>query len=449
MNQESMDAFAHSLVGQTVGGWTLVRILGVGGSAAVLEGRHADQIAAVKVYSPNAGLEEEAKTRARVARTLAAANKPHPHLIAHYDGGACATTGLLFVAMQLVDGGSLAHAISSFPVSNARLVISQVAAAARHLEEALGLAHRDIKPANIAINEQLDRATLLDLGVVRPLVETSDLTDTSKRPFIATRRYAPPEFLARRESPTIEAWRAITFYQLGGVLHDMLTRSKLFARHTDHDALVHAIATEIPVIAAPEAPSDLVRLASDCLHKDPDVRLRRVDWVRFENDPASTAVDRRLRRVRETKPRRDWVRAVELDADHGLEQVVEEVRGANIALNTPQFRIVRGTPTNRAFYVDYGRSSRTPALIKLRIWFVVRLEGDAATIEAAAVAYQGDAPAVPAALHIVYADTFDQEMVRARVHNIIASAFEFIDNDLTLTAERAVQIPIDDEESHG
>ena len=111
-------------------------------------------------------------------------------------------------------------------------LIAQVASAAQFLEDN-GLAHRDIKPENIGVSDDFSHATLLDLGVLRP-VGLSNITDEGEqKAFVATLRYSPPELLYREEEDNVEGWRVITFYQLGAVLHDMIMRYPIFREYGD------------------------------------------------------------------------------------------------------------------------------------------------------------------------------------------------------------------------
>ncbi len=89
----------------------------------------------------------------------------------------------------------------------------------------MSFAHRDIKPENVGLSPDMKSAKVLDLGVIRPF-DLSNITDEGdQRYFVGTLQYSPPELLFREEEQSVEAWRAITFYQLGGILHDLLMRN--------------------------------------------------------------------------------------------------------------------------------------------------------------------------------------------------------------------------------
>jgi serine/threonine protein kinase len=272
---------ARELAGQQVGDWKIEHLINNGGSAAVFFGRNATgQEAAVKLFDPEL-IERygERVQRERLQRELELVGQYHPNLVEILDGGTCDRSGYDYVAMRYYPWRTLKECVSDFPRDRISTAIGQLASAARYLHEK-GLAHRDIKPSNIVVSPDFDRVVLLDLGVVRPIA-ASDITDSSE--FIGTRRYSPPEFVFRRESDDQRGWVAVTFYQLGAVLHDLIMRRPLFDGIDNIAALIDAIRTEAPRVDATDLPAELVQLSRACLTKATDLRLRFVDWTAFEN----------------------------------------------------------------------------------------------------------------------------------------------------------------------
>jgi serine/threonine protein kinase len=146
----------------------------------------------------------------------------------------------------------------------------------------------------------------LDLGVLRPF-GPSNLTDVDQRSFIGTLRYSSPEFLLRQEKESLEGWRAVTFYQLGAVLHDMLMRRPLFDDHSEpFSELVNAVQFEKPEIHSPDAAS--VSLANRCLVKNPSTRLELVSWGDFIDVTEDKTADAAAARVR-IKRQQEYIRA--------------------------------------------------------------------------------------------------------------------------------------------
>jgi len=273
---------AKELKGKKIGNWVIVDYLNNGKSAVVLKASRKGEEAAIKVFDPDLVERFGRETQlTRVRREMVLIGKKHPNLIEIKDGGECKKTGYIFVAMAYLETKNLSQVLRDLPRNRIFPLIRQVASAAKFLEDN-GLAHRDIKPENIAISDDFEQAILLDLGVLRP-VGLSEITDENeKRVFVGTLRYSPPELLYREEEDSPEGWRAITFYQLGAVLHDMIMRRPIFHNFCEPYAkLVDAVREEIPEIKADDVESDLILLAKSCLVKNPERRLSMISWDQF------------------------------------------------------------------------------------------------------------------------------------------------------------------------
>ncbi|HWY69723.1 MAG TPA: protein kinase [Terriglobales bacterium] len=269
--------------GKTLNGWLIGEYVNSGKSALVFKSIRGNTTAAIKVFDPELierfGKESEED---RISRELTLVGKHHPNLVQIFDGGYCAEHDLFFVVMEFIDAPNLAMLLKDVPESQIADLIGQVATAAEYLEQ-LGIVHRDIKPDNIAFYPETGRAVLLDLGVIRPFERDGQpLTDREKQVFIGTLQYGSPEFLMRMEEQTPEGYRAVTFYQLGAVLHDLLMRRRIFEGSTDpYPKLVQAILYTRPLIDAQGRPPYLVNLAQNCLVKEWRVRLQLVSWKDF------------------------------------------------------------------------------------------------------------------------------------------------------------------------
>src|SRR6187402_438354 len=99
----------------------------------------------------------------REARTASALN--HPNVATIYDVGE--SDGVHFIAMEHVDGQTLAEKFTGEPVETALLieVARQVADAleAAHLK---GITHRDVKPANLILTSR-GQVKVLDFGLAK------------------------------------------------------------------------------------------------------------------------------------------------------------------------------------------------------------------------------------------------------------------------------------------
>jgi serine/threonine protein kinase len=340
---------AKELTGEHLGGWKLAECIGNGKSALVFRASKGSQAGAVKVFDREL-VEKFGKDaqRERVLREKSLVGKHHPNLIEILDAGEDVGRDLFFVVMALFPGKNLADALPSIPHERVHDLIAQVAAAAQFLEE-LNLAHRDIKPENIGITDDFSTAVLLDLGVLRP-VGFSTITDQyGQRTFVGTLQYSSPELLHREEQDTIEGWRAVSFYQLGGVLHDLLTRKPLFLEDlVPYAHLVEVVSHRIVTIQAPGAAPELRMLSQDCLVKDPAQRLQLVTWERFQKRPAPSGdilalkerIAQRRRSAATTAPSALASGVVERHAVEELRNKIERIlRDACKQADLPPFRV--------------------------------------------------------------------------------------------------------------
>lgn len=274
--------YASELIGKDVGGWRILEYINHGKSAVVFKASNGKQLAALKVIDRD--LEAKYgrdKQQGRIELEAQLVGKVHPHLVAIYGAGRCTTTDLLFVAMEFLPHKNLEDYVPTFSSHQIWSTIEKIASAAEFLEK-LDIVHRDIKPANIAVSDDFSTVKLLDLGICRPSAEDSG--NGTGNHFIGTLRYSPPEFVWREEKRTTEGYRSITFYQLGAVLHDMIMRRRMFHTIDKPEAkLYEAVRGIEPELSPAEQPPEgLIRLAKSCLVKNPDVRLKIVQWSSFK-----------------------------------------------------------------------------------------------------------------------------------------------------------------------
>ncbi|RWL12817.1 MAG: hypothetical protein EOR88_26180 [Mesorhizobium sp.] len=277
------------LKGTMIGEWTIVRLIDHGKSAAVFEATNAAKQAAVKVFDKELIERFGDKTQlARIKREVSLKGRGHPSMVEILDGGYDEGTKNHFIVMAFLPGSNLKKRLKDISIEAIGGFIADIAACAEYLES-LDLVHRDIKPENIQVSEDMKEVTLLDFGVLKPVKEPGITDMEGVHPFIGTLQYSSPEFLLREEDGTIEGWRALTFYQIGAVLHDLIMREALFSEYAEPFArLVNAVQEVTPNIQNSSVPSYLVDLAKMCLLKDPKDRLRMVSWESFRR-PKATA----------------------------------------------------------------------------------------------------------------------------------------------------------------
>ena len=270
------------LTGSLIGGFEIVRLIDHGKSAAVFLGQRDTEAAAIKIFDDELLEKYGDDTQIeRIKRELTLVGHTHPNLVKILGGGVDAITNSHYVIMEFLDGPNLATCLQKIPTGEIPKLVEQLASAAKFLEDR-GVAHRDIKPENIVVLENYTKLVLLDLGVLRPIGRPGVTDDDGIRAFVGTLQYSSPEFLLRKEHDTIEGWRALTFYQIGGVLHDLIVRKPLFEDFMNPYArLVMAVQSEVPIIQSAGVPPYLIDVANNCLLKIPELRIRFVTWNDF------------------------------------------------------------------------------------------------------------------------------------------------------------------------
>ncbi len=345
--------------GKALNGWTVGDYINCGKSALVFKATNGLKEAAVKIFDPEIverfGRADEDE---RIRRELTLVGAHHQNLVTIFDGGYSKEHDLYFVVMEYIDAPNLASVLKAIPSDRVRPLISQIAAAARFLEDR-GIVHRDIKPDNICVSRDFGHATLLDLGVIRPYANDGEpLTDREEQVFIGTFQYASPEFLLRREEHTPEGHRSLTFYQLGAVMYDMLEKRRIFADSASPLArLVQAILHDTPKMDPTGKTPDLVNLANNCLVKDAKLRLSIVSWDDFASvlniSDSTTSAKENIRKLRtralyetqsiESATVHEEIRRRKQVAGEILSKIAEQVRAASDECDLPP-RTVKEVP---------------------------------------------------------------------------------------------------------
>lgn len=180
------------LLGKTIGGCRIDKLLGRGAMGAVYKARQLklDRDVAVKVIRPEMMTDPRMLKRFEVeARTVGKFNSANVVMV--HDVGF--ELGVHYLVMEFVKGKNLREHVKllaggRLPAGEALPLIRQ---ACKGLEEArrLGVVHRDIKPDNLMLTEQ-DVLKIADFGIAKPQEDFS-MTLTSE--LIGTPLYMSPE----------------------------------------------------------------------------------------------------------------------------------------------------------------------------------------------------------------------------------------------------------------
>ena len=179
-------------VRRKVGGYELLERIGSGGMAEVFRARSlADQSeAAVKLISES--LSDDADMRERFEREGEIVSRlSHPHIVRLLARGE--HEGRLFLAMELLPGEPLSHAVRTapFPLGEALRALRQLASALAVLHAA-GVLHRDVKSSNVMRLPGGD-VVLLDFGLARDF-DSRSVTRSGE--IVGTVAYLAPEVIA-------------------------------------------------------------------------------------------------------------------------------------------------------------------------------------------------------------------------------------------------------------
>jgi len=203
--RDEIDDEAEARVGQVLNEkYTLERMLGMGGMAAVYLARHRNGAkVAVKILHSNLARNEE--VRERFLREAYAANKVEHHGVAQVldddivRGGA--DDGAVYLVMELLDGESLEDRAGRAPPIDEQELLRVLDSVLDVLEAAHshGVVHRDLKPDNIFLARDPEdgrlKVKVLDFGLAR-LQEVASSTQFGLA--LGTPSYMSPEQAAGR-----------------------------------------------------------------------------------------------------------------------------------------------------------------------------------------------------------------------------------------------------------
>ncbi len=243
-----------------------------------------DRDVAIKVMS--VGASADAESRARFKREAqAAARLQHPNIVTIYELGE--HKGAPFIAMELLEGIDLQHAITAGLRPNPRVtlpIVLQLLAGLQHAHEH-GIVHRDIKPSNVFLPRNLP-AKIMDFGVAR-------LTGgaTTAGTIVGTPNYMSPEQV---QGTGIDGRSDL--FSAGLILYELVTGERAYSGATVV-AVLFKIAHEPPDLSLlPHTPDwemlgRVVRraLAHDAAERYPDARAMGADLAQALLDLGGTA----------------------------------------------------------------------------------------------------------------------------------------------------------------
>src|SRR5262245_259877 len=289
---------ARSLLGKTIGHYQIISLVGEGGMGEVYRARDAklDRAVALKILPEEMSADGDRMRRfSREAKAASALN--HPNVAHIYEIGEA--EGVIFIAMEYVEGQTLAAKINGHPLEVSEIVEigSQIADA---LDEAhgKGITHRDIKPANVMLTLR-GQVKVLDFGlakIARPKEQAvaSDISTAAKTNpgvVMGTVPYMSPEQALGREVD-----HRSDLFSLGILLYEMATGRLPFAGANTSETLDRILHSQPDAMARfnYDVPAELERIVRKCLEKDRERRYQSarelfIDLKNLKRDSASTA----------------------------------------------------------------------------------------------------------------------------------------------------------------
>jgi len=273
--------------GSRLDAYELVRPLGVGGMGEVwlaTEVRLGRKVALKLLpadLTRDPGRVGRFEQEARAASALS-----HPNVCHIYALGQTAD-GQHYIAMEYVEGETLRKRLTtSHLTTRDALDIAIQISSALTVAHASGIVHRDIKPENVMLRPD-GFVKVLDFGLAK-LVSASDTLEaqatrtafqTNPNHVVGTIAYMSPEQARGQHVDT-----RTDLWSLGCVLYEMVAGRSPFAAESGSDMLAAILDREPPPLTrfTPDLPTELCRIVTKALRKDPEQRYQTVKDLRLD-----------------------------------------------------------------------------------------------------------------------------------------------------------------------
>lgn len=273
--------------------YTIIRLLGAGGMAAVYQAWDETLATAVALKlirvdplmdpSDIRQLEERFKRELKLARQVT-----HPNVVRIHDLGEVG--GTLYLTMAYVQGADLATVLrrdGRLPIPRALSLARQIASGLSAAHHA-GVVHRDLKPANILVDAD-DQALLTDFGIARSTAADQalmpDLPIGHARPEMSLHTVPGAimgtlEYMAPEQARGEPADGRTDIYAFGLIVYELVAGGRpRVSREGGLAELIARLEQGPPPLRAvvPEVPEHVERIVETCLQRDPAARYATAD----------------------------------------------------------------------------------------------------------------------------------------------------------------------------
>ena len=266
-------------LGQQLGNYRLVSLLGQGGYAEVYLGQHVrlNQQAAIKVLHAHL-TEQEAEHFQQEAQTIA--TLVHPGIVRVFDYDV--QDGVPFLVIDYAPNGTLRRLYPKGSLVTLPIIISsvkQVADALQYAHEQKFI-HRDVKPENMLLGRRQE-VLLSDFGIATIAHSTSSL-NVSAEGTSGTLAYMAPEQIEGHPRPASDQ------YALGVVVYEWLCGERPFEGSVSEVMAQHLSMPPPPLRERmPTIPPEVEQVVLRALAKDPKARFASVAHFAIALEQAS------------------------------------------------------------------------------------------------------------------------------------------------------------------
>lgn len=281
------ESFEDASIPESIGDFTVVRVLGEGGMGLVYEAtqQSPSRTIALKVIRERSMHTKIGKRFQSEADILAKLN--HPGIATIYSSGIAESDQgpIPYVAMELVDGLSLTQYCDSNKLNTqGRLkLLRDVSRAVGHAHK-IGIVHRDLKPTNIMVDRE-GQVKILDFGIAVDISVQDRTQMTQTGQLMGTLIYMAPEQVARQSG---SGQPQTDVYAIGLISYELLAGHSPLQEYDDSVlGMVKAIGdkdhTRLGTIEK-NYRGDIETIVGKCLSKDIDRRYETADELADDID---------------------------------------------------------------------------------------------------------------------------------------------------------------------